>query len=605
MRHVRWPGAALLAATLVACSSAAPPLPPADLVLVNARVYTMTWPDPARDGTPAPGAPHDAGGWRPDAEAIAITGDRITVVGTRADVEARRGPATRVLDLADATIVPGLVDSHSHILELGQKLEAVDLVGVADEAEAVARVAAAAASVPKGEWIAGRGWDEGAWANRYPDWRRLSAAVPGHPVVLYSLHGFAIWANRAALDAAKVTRTTAAPIGGEIRKDARGEPTGIFLNRATTIMANAMPAPSSEQVQRLLLAGLTEMARSGYTAVHDAGVDRPTLAGYQALDAQGRLPIRVYVMLSARDPALCREWAQKGPQGTAADRLVVRSVKAYYDGALGSRGARLLAPYSDRPGDSGVSGDGYGFDRDVVTAMMRAGFQVGVHAIGDAGNRETLDFLEGVMHDAPRAREGRHRIEHAQVVSPQDVPRFAALGVTASMEPPHAVEDKGWAETRLGPERIRGAYAWRTLRQAGARLIFNSDLTGSDHDIFYGLHSAITRQDENGQPDGGWYPDQRMTPEEAVRGYSTWAAYAAFAEADLGQIAPGRLADLSVLSLDPLRVGSSAPHDLLRGRPCLGVVGGTIAADGSGTWVEVNGARSLVCDASGVAARTK
>ncbi len=564
-----------LVAALAACASEPPP-PPADLVLVNAKVYSMTWADPATDGTPAAGAPHDGAGWRPDAAAVAITGGRITLVGTREAVEARKGPATKVVDLGGATLLPGMVDSHSHILELGAKLSAVDLVGVTTEAEAVDRVAAYAAKVPKGEWITGRGWDEGAWANQYPDWRLLSQKVPDHPVVLFSLHGFGVWANRAALDAAKITRATAAPVGGEIRKDARGEPTGIFLNRATPIMANAVPAPSPAQVESQLLAGLTEMARSGYTAVHDAGVDRAMLAGYQALAAKQQLPIRVYVMLSARDPELCREWEQKGPQGTASDMLIVRSVKAYYDGALGSRGARLLDDYSDMPGHRGVSGAGYGFDKDVVAAMMRAGFQVGVHAIGDAGNRESLDFLEGIMRDNARARDGRHRIEHAQVVSPQDIPRFAAMNVIASMEPPHAVEDKGWAEARVGADRIKGAYAWRTLRKAGARLIFNSDLTGSDHNIFYGLHSAITRQDKTGQPAGGWYPGERMTAEEAVRGYSTWAAYAGFAETENGQIAAGRLADLTALSVDPLTVGTQTPAALLNGTVRLTVVHGTV-----------------------------
>lgn len=568
-----------LVATLAACASEPPP-PPADLVLVNAKVYSMSWADPATDGTPATGAPHDASGWRPDAAAVAITGGRITLVGTREAVEARKGPQTQMVDLGGATLLPGLVDSHSHILELGAKLSAVDLVGVTSEAEAVDRVAAYAAKVPKGEWITGRGWDEGAWANQYPDWRLLSQKVPDHPVVLYSLHGFGVWANRAALDAAKITRTTAVPVGGEIRKDARGEPSGIFLNRATTIMANAVPAPSPAQVESQLLAGLTEMARSGYTAVHDAGVDRAMLAGYQALAARQQLPIRVYVMLSARDPELCREWEQKGPQGAASDMLIVRSVKAYYDGALGSRGARLLADYSDMPGHRGVSGAGYGFDKDVVAAMMRAGFQVGVHAIGDAGNRESLDFLESITKENARARDGRHRIEHAQVVSPQDIPRFAAMNVIASMEPPHAVEDKGWAEARVGADRIKGAYAWRTLRKAGARLIFNSDLTGSDHNVFYGLHSAITRQDKTGQPAGGWYPEERMTPEEAVRGYSTWAAYAGFAEAESGQIAAGRLADLTALSVDPLTVGASSPAALLNGTVRLTVVHGTVRFTG-------------------------
>ncbi len=560
----------------VACSPATPPPPPADVLLVNARAYTLSWPDPALDGTPSGQAPYGTSGWSPDANAVAITGGAITLVGTRETVASRQGPDTRVIDLGGATLLPGLVDSHAHVLELGAKLQAVDLAGVATEAEAVERVAAYAAKVPKGQWITGRGWDEGAWANRYPDWRLLSQRVPDHPVVLYSLHGFAVWSNRLALDGARVTRATAAPVGGEIRKDARGEPTGIFLNRATTLMVAAVPPPTPEQLESQLLAGLREMARSGYVAIHEAGVDRATLAGLQALDARKALPIRVYVMLSARDPDLCREWAAKGPHGAPGDMLVVRAVKAYYDGALGSRGARLLADYSDMKGHRGISGAGYGFDRDVVAMMMRAGFQVGVHAIGDAGNRETLDFFQGVLEKDARARQGRHRIEHAQVVAPADLPRFARMGIIASMEPPHAVEDMPWAETRLGPERVKGAYAWRTLREQGARLIFNSDLTGSDHDIFYGLHSAITRQNKDHQPEGGWYPGQRMTPEEAVRGYSTWAAYAAFAEDATGQLAPGRLADLTALSIDPLTLGATNPGELLDGRVRLTIVNGKV-----------------------------
>lgn len=577
---VRPSALALLLGLSVACAPAAPPPPAADLILMNTRTYTMSWPDPALDGTPAGQAPHGADGWRPDAQAVAITGGKITLVGTQEVVASRKGPATQVLDLGGATLLPGMVDSHAHVLELGAKLQAVDLAGVATEAEAVDRVVAYAAKVPKGQWITGRGWDEGAWANRYPDWRLLSEKVPGHPVLLYSLHGFGVWANRLALDSAKITRATVAPVGGEIRKDAKGEPTGIFLNRATTIMVAAVPPPTPAQIESQLLAGLNEMARSGYVAIHEAGVDRATLVGLQALEAKKQLPIRVYAMLSARDPELCREWAAKGPQGAPGDMLVVRAVKAYYDGALGSRGARLIDDYSDLKGHRGISGAGYGFDQDVVATMMRAGFQVGVHAIGDAGNRETLDFFEGVLKDNERARQGRHRIEHAQVVSPADMPRFSRLGIIASMEPPHAVEDKLWAETRLGSERVKGAYAWRTLREHGTRLIFNSDLTGSDHNLFYGLHSAITRQDKDGQPAGGWYPEQRMTPEEAVRGYSTWAAYASFAESDTGQLVAGRLADLTALTIDPLTLGATDPGKLLGGRVRLTVVGGKVVFGG-------------------------
>jgi predicted amidohydrolase YtcJ len=257
--------------------------------------------------------------------------------------------------------------------------------------------------------------------------------------------------------------------------------------------------------------------------------------------------------------------------------LTVRSVKAYYDGSLGSRGARLIDDYADQKGYRGVSGGNYGFDQALVAEMMTAGFQVGIHAIGDAGNRETLDFIKSVQDGNATVRNNRNRIEHAQVVHPDDFAKYASLGVIASVEPPHAVEDKPWAETRLGPERVKGAYAWRTFRKSGVRLAFGSDLTGSDHSIFYGLHAAVTRRDKALQPEGGWFPAERMTPEEAVRGYSTWAAYAAFAEGDRGTLAVGRAADITVMDIDPLTVGSTKPEALLKGTIRLTMVGGRIA----------------------------
>ncbi|UCG86084.1 MAG: amidohydrolase family protein, partial [Gemmatimonadota bacterium] len=261
---------------------------------------------------------------------------------------------------------------------------------------------------------------------------------------------------------------------------------------------------------------------------------------------------------------------------TAHGMLTTRAVKAFYDGALGSRGARLLDDYSDQAGHRGVSGDQYGFNEAIVADMIAAGFQVSVHAIGDAGNRETLDFFERVAADNPASLEQRHRIAHAQVVHPDDVARFAELNIIASMQPPHAVEDKTWAEDRLGPERVRHAYAWRTLRESGARLAFNSDLAGSDHNIFYGLHAAITRRDKQLQPEGGWYPEQRMTPEEAVRGYTIWGAYAAFAEDQTGTLAPGKWGDITVMDLDPMNMGESDPAGLLNGSVLFTIVGGRV-----------------------------
>jgi predicted amidohydrolase YtcJ len=554
--------------------------PPADLLLLNGRVYTLAWSEPSADGTPATDAPRSAQGWHPDAEAVAIRGDRIVFVGSARDAAATRGPATRVIDLQGATVIPGLIDAHTHVAALGEKRARLDLTGVADEAQAVARVAARAAQVAKGHWIVGSGWDEGAWANHYPDMQRLSASVPDHPVALIGLHSFAVWGNRLAFQKAGITRETPAPAGGEIVKDASGAPTGVLLNQATALLSAALPPPTDAELQAQVLAGLEVLAQDGYVAVHEAGADARLLAALQRLERDGRLPVRVSVMLAARDEALCRQWLARGPERGAGRLLSVRTVKAFDDGALGSRGARLLEDYADRPGHRGLSGERSEFDRRLVADMMRAGFQVAIHAIGDAGNRETLDFIESVAAEQPAVRERRPRIEHAQVLSPQDIPRFARLGVIASMQPPHCVEDKGWAEDRLGPERVKGAYAWRSLRRAGARLALSSDLPGSDHNIFYGLHAAITRRDRQLQPAGGWHPQERLTPEEALRGYTTWNAYAEFEENETGVIAAGRRADLTVLDVDPLVLGESDPARLLEGKVRMTIVTGRVRANG-------------------------
>jgi predicted amidohydrolase YtcJ len=548
----------------------------ADLILTNGRVYTLSWDEPAPDGTADPDAPVTETGWQPDAEAVVTGGGEILFVGDTREAMEYQGEFTRIVDLAGATVIPGLVDSHTHVYGLGAKLDAVDLTDIATEEEAVALVVEKANTVPEGEWIIGAGWDEGAWANRYPDKVLLSEAVPDHPVFLDSLHGFAAWANQAALDAGGITSESAVPVGGEMRLGDDGEPNGLFLNRATTMLDAIVPEPSREVLIKRWLMGLNQMAEDGYVAVHEAGLDSMHMSVLEQLESEGRLPIRVYAMLSLRDEDLIREWLVKGPDTDNDSMLVTRAVKAYYDGALGSRGARMLYDYSDRPGHRGVSGDGYGFDRALNAEAMKAGFQVAIHAIGDAGNREALDILEAVFEEDPSTRNNRHRIEHAQVIHPDDIPRLGQLGIIASMEPPHAMEDKSWAEERVGPERILGAYAWRSLRESGASLTFNSDNPGSDHDIFYGLHSAITRQDKNLQPEGGWYPEQRMSSDEAVRGYTSWSAYASFREDDTGVIEPGRWADLTVMDIDPFVLADDSPSDILNGRILLTIANGEI-----------------------------
>jgi predicted amidohydrolase YtcJ len=585
--RVRTPSAVLLPAAILvlfalpACEPGPAEIPEegevAELILTDARIYTLAWGEPASDGTPAEDAPWQGGsGWTPDAEAVAMAGGRILTVGSAADVEAFRGSETEVLELDGAVVIPGIVDSHAHILSLGNSLFQVDLVGVGTEEEAVERVVVRAREVPEGSWIVGRGWDEGAWANRYPDRRLLSEAVPDHPVLLRGLHGFATWANDRALEAAGITAETEAPTGGEILVDDDGEPTGVFLNRAVTLMDDAVPPLTREEVRARVEAALETMASSGYVGLHDAGTQTNVLDVLHEMEAEGALPIRVYAMLNVRDEELARAWLERGPSDDPESFLRVRSVKAYYDAALGSRGARLLEDYSDQPGHRGISGEGYGFNQELVAELMEAGFQVGIHAIGDAGNREVLDFIQGVAEAHPSILENRHRIEHAQVVHPDDFPRFGELEVVASMEPPHAVEDKAWAEDRLGPERIRGAYAWRTLREHGAHLTFNSDLPGSDWNIFYGLHAGITRRDRDLEPPEGWYPNEALTSEETVRAYTSWTARAAFLEDRTGVIEAGRWADLTVMDVDPFQLGETSPGEILDGRVLATIVAGRV-----------------------------
>ena len=575
----RIPAAGLFAGLLfffaVSVGCGRDPAPGADLVLVNGSVYTLAWGEPSVEGTIAGDAPHDATGWRPDAEAVAVTDGRIVFVGSTADSESHIGGTTRVIDVGGAVIVPGLVDSHAHVQGLGRKEVQADLLGVQTEEEAIDRVSKHSADTAPGEWIIGWGWDEGAWANRYQTHVRLSERFPDNPVLLRSLHGFAVWGNSRALAEAGIDRDTPDPEGGRILRDDSGNPTGVLVDRATNLLTAAIPKTTDEQMKGFVLAGLKAMARDGYVAVHQAGADTQVMRAFEELEAEDLLPIRVYAMISLRDEALCRRWIERRPS-VEGHRLTVRSVKAYYDAALGSRGARLLDDYTDRPGHRGVSGADYGFDQELAAEMMRAGFQIGIHAIGDAGNRETLDFLESVIDGSPEIKALRHRIEHAQVIHPDDFARFAPAGLIAAMQPPHCVEDKTWAKDRLGPERIRGAYAWRTLRRAGVPLTFSADLAGSDHDIFYGLHAAITRRDKELQPPDGWYPEEAMTTEEALRGYTSWSALAAGWDERTGLLQPGKWADITVMDLDPLALGETDPGRLLDGRILATVVAGTV-----------------------------
>ncbi len=506
-------------------------------------------------------------------EALAVRDGRIVAAGDLASVSATCGPRTRVVDLRGGCVVPGLADAHGHVLGYGLSLRRIDLVGTTSAEEVAARVEAAARRARPGEFILGRGWDQNDWpVAAFPGRALLDRAAPRNPVVLVRVDGHAIWVNGAAFEAAGVGSATPDPPGGKILRDPRsGEPTGVLVDTATDLVESRIPPLTDAERRAALEDSLARLAAFGLTGIHDAGVGRDTLADYRRLEAEGRLPLRIYVLL-ADDPELLREEFARGPETSGGGLLAVRAVKLYADGALGSRGAALLEPYSDDPGNVGLLVSEPEHLEDVTTRALAAGFQACVHAIGDRGNRVALDVFERALARAGRA-DARLRVEHAQVVAPDDLRRFARLGVVASMQPTHCTSDMYWAADRLGPRRVLGAYAWRSLLDAGARIAAGSDFPVESPDPLLGLYAARTRQDRNGWPEAGFLPSERMTAEEALRSFTTEAAYASFRERDLGSIAPGMLADLTVLDRDPVEC---APADLLDAKIRMTIVNGRV-----------------------------
>ena len=542
----------------LAKSGSAPAPSAPSLLLLNAHVITMAAGQPA-------------------AEAIAVSGDRIAWVGTSADARRLYPGATRVLDLHGATVLPGIIDSHTHLMELGKSLLQLNLKDVPSDKEAVERVRQRVATVKPGEWILGWGWDEGKWAAHYPDNRALSAVSPNNPVYLVGLHTFAAWANRRALELAGINKNTADPENGKILRDPQtGEPSGILLNRAQNLVEAHIPPMTLPKVEQAIELAARECARNGLTSVHEAKVTPIMVDAFRNLIRKGRMPLRVYAMLDGSDSQLVTTWLQHGPQVDSQHRLTVRAFKLFADGALGSRGAALLEPYSDAPQTRGLMTTPEPAVYDLTRRALQRGFQVCTHAIGDRANRLVLDAYEHALREVPTARDPRLRIEHAQVLSPQDIPRFSKLGVIASMQPTHCTSDKAWAEARLGPQRVKGAYAWQSVLKTGAHLPLSSDFPGETLNPFYGIYAALTRQDPQGNPPGGWYPEQRLTLAEALRGYTLEGAFAEFEEKDKGSIEAGKLADFTVTDLDPAKV---APKDLLNAKVVKTIVGGKVVYD--------------------------
>ena len=477
-------------------------------------------------------------------------------------------PDARVIETG-GTILPGLVDAHAHLYGLGVALDTVDLSGTTSIDAIVGKVRERAASMTAGEWVLGRGWDQNDWTvKEFPTAASIDAVVSDRPVWLERVDGHAGLANTAAMRAAGVTAATPDPPGGRILRDAAGEPTGVFIDAAMTLVDRVVPPVSFEQRKRRILASAQTIAANGLTGIHDAGADADTIRAVRELIDEKRFPIRVYMMLGDNE-SLLREWFSRGPLVAHGDRLTVRSVKVYADGALGSRGAALLEPYSDDPGNRGLMIASPEHIADVARRGRNAGFQVNTHAIGDAGVRNVVDAYE----TAGVTPADRFRIEHLQVVAPEDFPRLASRGIIASMQPTHATSDMYWAEDRVGPQRVKGAYAWRTVLSTGGRLALGSDFPVEEVNPWLGISAAVTRQDRKGWPEGGWYPEQRLTLAEAVRGFTRDAAYAAFEEDSRGTIEPGKLADLTIVEGNPYVMDPSALDDV---RVKYTVVGGEI-----------------------------
>jgi predicted amidohydrolase YtcJ len=530
--------------------------PAPDLIIENATVYTVDE-------------------RHPTAEAIGIRGDRIVFVGSRAEAAKLKGPATRVIDAGGATVVPGLQDSHGHFTGLGESLQSLDLRGTTSYDEIVELVRKRAAAARPGEWILGRSWDQNRWPDRsWPTHEKLDAAAPNNPVYLTRVDGHAGLANRRAMEAAGVTGDTKDPDGGRIIRDARGTPSGVFIDRAQALVSSKIPMETDAQLAEQIHLADQACRKVGLTMVHDAGTNARTVEAYKKLVDDGTLQTRIYVMVRGTMSEL-EPFFKRGPVDNYAHRhLIIRAIKIVADGALGSRGAAMLEDYNDEPGNKGLLTTPPELVYQETLAASRAGFQTCIHAIGDRANREVLDIFERVQKEVPGAKPLRMRVEHAQIIDEADIPRFAKLGVIASMQATHCTSDMPWVPSRIGPQRTaEGAYVWQKLMKSGALIANGSDFPVEEANPMFGLYAAITRQDRNGNPPGGWAPDQRMSRDQALKSFTLNAAFAAHAEKDLGSIEVGKLADIVILSKDIMRV---PPKEILTAQVVKTIIGGKV-----------------------------
>ena len=563
---LRWPRPERAAATLLLFAAVTaplsaqrpPPAGPVTLAVVNARVWTGD----AR---------------RPWADALAVRGERIAAVGSSAEVKKlAAGTGARVVDARGQMLLPGFVDAHVHFVDGGFRLASVQLRDARTPAEFTRRVRDFAATVPKGTWITGGDWDHQNWGGSLPERAWLDSVTPDHPVWVSRLDGHMALANSLALRLAGVTRETAELPGGTIVRDAAGAPAGVLKDNAMALVDRAVPPPAPELSDRALEAAMAYVARQGVTSVHNMG-SWSDVAVFERAHADGRLRTRIYAAVPLeswerlRDTVAAR--ARRGEGDGRGDAwLRLGALKGFADGSLGSHTAAMLRPFTDSPGDSGF----FVTTADELYARTagadRAGLHVLVHAIGDLAIRTQLDVFERVAREHG-TRDRRFRIEHAQHLDPTDVPRFARLGVIASMQPYHAIDDGRWAERVVGPERSRTTYAFRSLLDARARVAFGSDWFVAPPTPLEGIYAAVTRRTLDGAHPGGWVPEQRITVEEALRAYTAAGAYASFEETEKGTLERGKLADFVLVDRDLTRV---PPERIREAAVTLTVVGGRV-----------------------------
>ncbi|MFP5263872.1 MAG: amidohydrolase [Blastocatellia bacterium] len=533
---------------------------PADVVFKNGNIYTVNEKQPR-------------------AEAIAVKAGKIVFVGSDQDAKAYEGRDTRVVDLKGNTAVPGLTDSHYHLMGVGEREITLNLEGTASLEDFLARVKERVDRAKPGEWVTGRGWIETFWKPpAFPTRRDLDKISPDNPVILTRADGHASVANSAALKAAGIDKNTPNPFGGEFLKDAKtGELTGMLIDSAQGRVAKHAPRGGKEEAERALLIGVKRSVELGWCEVQIPGNSYAEIELIKKLFGEGKIKLRIYDAVSGPGPSAQRLLSEGPTVGAFDNRFTVRGIKAYMDGALGSRGAALLEPYSDAPNTSGFFTTKEEDLLPMFIEALRKGIQVETHAIGDRGNRTILNLYEKAFNAVPpdqrKVREPRWRVEHAQVVNPADIPRFAKLGVIPSMQPSHAIGDLHFAPSRLGIKRLEGAYAWESFIKSGSVVPGGSDAPVERGEPMIEFYAAVARKDQKGFSGEGWHPEQAVTREQALKMFTIWAAYAAFEENLKGSIEVGKLADLTVLSADIMKV---AEPEILKTLCVMTVINGEV-----------------------------